>query len=92
MQASEAMTAAQSMKTSPGPTAAELRLQRNLKIVVIGLAVLMLAGLARHRRARHLSRVGLADATCAGCAGHQAGAEAWPAGGGAGAGRVAVGK
>jgi hypothetical protein len=45
MQASEAMTAAQSLKTSPGPTAAELRLQRNLKIVVIGLAVLMLAGL-----------------------------------------------
>jgi hypothetical protein len=44
MQASEAITAPISMKT-PGPTAAELRLQRNLKIVVIGLAVLMLAGL-----------------------------------------------
>jgi uncharacterized protein DUF6476 len=45
MQASEAMSAPQSMETSPGPTAAELRLQRNLKIIVIALAVLMLAGL-----------------------------------------------
>jgi hypothetical protein len=45
MQASEAISAPQSIKTSPGPTAAELRLQRNLKIIVIALAVLMLAGL-----------------------------------------------
>ena len=44
MQVSEAITAPTSMKT-PGPAAAELRLQRNLKIIVIGLAVLMLAGL-----------------------------------------------
>lgn len=45
MQASEATSARQPMDTSPRPTAAELRLQRNLKIIVIALAVLMLAGL-----------------------------------------------
>jgi hypothetical protein len=34
------------METLPGPTAAELRLQRNLKIIVIVLGLLMFAGLA----------------------------------------------
>jgi len=46
MQVSEAATTPHSMGTLPGPTAAELRLQRNLKIVVIVLGLLMLAGLA----------------------------------------------
>jgi hypothetical protein len=46
MQASEAATTPHSMGTLPGPTAAELRLQRNLKIIVIGLGLLMFAGLA----------------------------------------------
>jgi hypothetical protein len=46
MQASEAANTPHSMGTLPGQTAAELRLQRNLKIVVIVLGLLMLAGLA----------------------------------------------
>jgi hypothetical protein len=46
MQASEAATTPHSMETLPGPTAAEMRLQRNLKIIVIVLGLLMFAGLA----------------------------------------------
>jgi hypothetical protein len=43
MQATEAISAQQSVD---GPTPAELRLQRNMKIVVTALAVLIFAGLA----------------------------------------------
>jgi hypothetical protein len=43
MQVTEAISAQQSVD---GPTPAELRLQRNMKIVVASLAVLLFAGLA----------------------------------------------
>ena len=42
----EAMTAPQGPEPTTVPSGAEARLQRNLKLVVIGLAVLLFAGLA----------------------------------------------
>ena len=46
MQATETMNAPPSVDAVAQPTSAEVRLQRNLKIVVFGLALLMFAGLA----------------------------------------------
>ena len=46
MQATETMNAPPSVDAVAQPTSAEARLQRNLKIVVFGLALLMFAGLA----------------------------------------------
>ena len=46
MQATRSGSLRTPCEPSPGPTPAELRLQRNLKIVVIVLAVLIFAGLA----------------------------------------------
>jgi hypothetical protein len=46
MQGTPAMNAPQAVETAPAQSAADARLQRNLKIVVIALAVLLVAGLA----------------------------------------------
>lgn len=46
MQGMETIGAPQAVETAPGPSAAEARLQRNLRIVVIALAALIFAGLA----------------------------------------------
>jgi hypothetical protein len=46
MQGTQTINAPQAVDTAPAPTAAEVRLQRNLKIVVIALGVLIFAGLA----------------------------------------------
>lgn len=46
MHGMETIGAPQAVEAAPGPSAAEARLQRNLRIVVIALAVLIFAGLA----------------------------------------------